>query len=570
MSKRKKAPETDVYGVPVLPKNVLRVAPLGGLGEFGKNMMTLEYEDDMIIVDCGQMFPDSDMLGVDSVIPDFTYIDQNFDRVRGLLLTHGHEDHIGALPYFLRDFDVPVYGSRLTLALVREKLREMHIEGGVELHEIHGRDKIQLGAFEIEFIQVTHSIPDAMMLAITTPLGTVFHTGDYKFDSEEEEETTDFFSLSKYGEKGVLAVFGDSTNVDREGSSPTEKSVYNGLRPIIAAAQKTVVLATFASGIHRIQTVLSLAKELGRKVALVGSSMERNFGEATKLGLLKYSDDWIVPHREFSRFPPEKRLLLCTGSQGEPLSALSRLAVDDLRAYKVELGDTIIFSARMIPGNEKGIYRTINHLYRRGARVITEKDGHVHASGHAYKDEIRQLYKILKPKYLAPIHGELRQLINHRDLGLSLGIPWEDIFILENGDALDFSATKATPHYMAGLAGQSMVDGKIFDPIEEIVLRDRKHLAEDGMIIIILVIDQKKLKIIAGPDIVSRGFVEVDRNEKLIEECKQVVVDAFEGCPKEGKEEWEVVKSAVRKALRKFLKDETDRYPVILPVVIEI
>lgn len=558
----------DTVALPRLRPDRLRIVPLGGVGEFGKNMMTMEYGGDMIIVDCGQMFPEADMFGVDSVIPDFSYVADRVKSLRGLILTHGHEDHIGAVPYFLRDFDCPVYGSRLTMEFVRAKVEEMNLGHDPEFHEIRARQKIKLGAFEIEFLQVTHSIPETMALAITLPIGTIVHTGDYKFDTSEDE-TSDFFTLSRYGESGVLALLGDSTNVDREGHSPTEKSVREGLIPLIATAPAGVILATFASGLHRVQTAMNVAQLLDRKVFLAGRSMERNFAIATKLGLIHYPEGLVLPLREINRTPPKRRLLLSTGSQGEPDSALARLALDSHKGYKIEPNDTVIISARMIPGNEKGIYRMINHLYRRGARVITEKDAPIHASGHAYREEMRALYRMLKPQFLIPIHGELRNLIGQRELAMSLAMSEDDIFIMENGDAIDLGSESAE-HYRAKLAGQVLVDGKVMDQLDEVVLRDRKHLSEDGMVIVILAIDLQSHKIIAGPDIVTRGFIEVDSNEKLIAECKKVVANAFEDCGVESREDYEVVKDAVRKALRRFLRLETDRYPIILPVVMEI
>lgn len=549
--------------------NKLRVVPLGGLGEFGKNMMAFEFGGDMILVDCGQMFPEEEMLGVDAVIPDFKYVADRVDRLQAIILTHGHEDHIGAIPYFLRDFDVPVYGSRLTLELVRQKLREMEIEDECELHEIQGRSRIQLGAFNVEFLHVSHSIPQSMALAITLPIGTIIHTGDYKFDSSEDGESSDFFTLSRYGETGVLLLLADSTNVGREGTSPSEKSVEEGLRPIIAACKGTIILSTFSSGLHRVQTSLHLAKELGRKVFIAGLSLERNVATATKLGLLNYPEKLIMPLKHLPHVKPHERMMLVTGSQGEPLSALSRLALDAFKPYRVQPDDQVILSARMIPGNEKAIFRMINHFYRRGARVITEKDAMIHASGHAYQEEMRQLYRMLKPRYFAPIHGELRQLIGNGELAEGIGVPPENIFILENGDTLDVDQNSGV-HRRADLAGQVLVDGRVIDQLEEVVLRDRQHLSEDGMVIVILAIHKRSLQIIAGPDIVSRGFVEVDRNEELIAACKEVVISAFESCAPEGKEEWEVVKSTVKKELRRFLGEKTDRYPVILPVVLEI
>lgn len=554
---------------PGLRDAVLRVVPLGGLGEFGKNAMALEYGGDLILVDCGMMFPEEDMLGVDAVIPDFGYIEDRVEKLRAVFLTHGHEDHIGAATHFVRDFDVPIYGSPLTLALVEGKLREMGLYEKSDLREVDARERIRAGAFEVQFLQMTHSIPQAYALAITLPIGVVIHTGDYKFDPSDETETTDFYTLTQYGEKGVLLLMGDSTNVDRRGHSPGEKSVLEALRPIVADADGTVILSTFSSALHRLQSVLTLAEELHRKVFLAGFSLERNFQTATRLGLLKYREGTVLPFKEIDRFDKRGRILMVTGSQGEPLSVLSRMARDDFRGYRVSGADTVVFSARMIPGNERAIYRMINHFYRRGARVITERDAPVHASGHAYEDEMLQLYRIARPRFFVPIHGELRQLIGNGELAARVSVDPRNVFILENGDVLDVKAEAASV-YRAGFAGEVLVDGKVFDHVEEVVLRDRKHLAEDGMVIVILAIDKRTLEITAGPDIVTRGFVEVERNESLIEDCKAVVIRAFEECERESKEDWEIVKTTVRKALRKFLRVETDRYPVILPVVIEI
>lgn len=571
MARKKKSanPRPEIPGYIEPDPDRLRIVPLGGLGEFGKNMMAFEYGGDMIIVDCGQMFPDHEMLGVDSVIPDFTYIADRVDRLRGIILTHGHEDHIGAIPYFLRDFEVPVYASRLTLEFVRSKLREMDIEDRADLHEIEGRQRFKLGKFEVELLRVTHSIPDSMAVAITLPIGTIIHTGDYKFDASAKDETSDFFTLSRYGEEGVLALLADSTNIGREGISPPEESVLEGLRPIVSAARGAVILSTFSSALHRVQTVLTLAEEAGRKVFLAGLSLERNFAIASKLGLLHYPEGLVLPIKDAQSLAPCQRLLIAAGSQGEPRSALSRLALESFKKYRIAQGDTVILSARMIPGNEKSIFRMINHFYRRGARVITDRDAAVHASGHAYAGEMSQLYRMLRPKYFVPIHGELKQLMDNGELAASHGIERENIFIMDNGDTLDMDP-KFAEKRRGDLAGQVLVDGKMIDQLEEVVLRDRKHLAEDGMIIIILAIDRRTLKIIAGPDIVSRGFIEVDTNEALIAQCKEVVIEAFEACVSEEKEEWDVVKTQVRKALRSFLKKSTDRYPVILPVVMEV
>ena len=549
--------------------NKLRIVPLGGVGEFGKNMMTLEYGEDMVVVDCGQMFPDHDMLGVDTVIPDFGYIAERSEKLRGVILTHGHEDHIGAIAHFLRDFDTPVYGSRLTLEIVRSKLKDATTLAEPRLHEIQGGTLIRLGEFRVEFLRVAHSMPDSMALAISLPIGKIIHTGDYKLDPSDPDESQGDSSLARTVESGLLMLLADSTNVDREGTSPSEQSVLDGLRPILESAEATVIVSTLASCLHRIQTVLTLAEELGRKVSIVGFGLERNFEIGTRLGLLDYPEDLMLPLHMARNLDPRERLLVMSGCQGEPQSSLFRMSLGTLRGYRIQPGDTVILSARMIPGNERAIYRMTNHLYRRGARVITDRDAPVHASGHAYSAEMLRLYRSLRPQYFIPVHGELRQLIRNGELAASIPMDKDKVLIIENGDTLDLDAN-GVEHRRAGLAGQVLLDGKVFDPLEEVVLRDRKNLSEDGMIIVILVIDKRTLEITAGPDIVSRGFVEVDTNEDLMEECKEVVVRAFEACEKEGKEEWDLVKTSVRKALRKFLRAETDRFPVILPVIIEL
>lgn len=551
----------------------LRVIPLGGIGEFGKNCMVLEYGEDMILVDCGQKFPEDEMFGVDLVIPDFSYVISNAERLRGVVLTHGHEDHIGSIAYFLRqmpEMDLPIYGSRLTLALVREKLMEMDVDGSAELIEVDSWQKFFLGQFEVEFLPVHHSFPQSMSLFIHLPIGTVVHTGDYKFEQIDGLAHPEIEALGRLGESGrVLLLMADSTNVNRDGVSPTEQMVREGLAPLLAAASRTVILATFSSSLYRVQTVLDLAVECGRKVAVCGYSLERNFAIATELGLLHYPAGLILPLNELIHQPATRRLLLTTGTQGEPLSALSRLSLNSFKGYAVQPEDLVILSSRIIPGNERAIYRMINHFYRRGAQVITERDGMVHGSGHAYRGEMKQLIELVRPRHFIPVHGELRNLIKHRDLALSTGIPEDNVHIIENGMQIEFSEDQVICE-QTDWSGQVLVDGKLIEGVEEVVLRDRKHLAEDGIITVILAIDSHSHQIIAGPDIVSRGFVVMDENEELIQTCRKLVIRAYEDCDKESQGEWEVVKVAVRKALRKYLRESMDRYPVILPVVVEI
>jgi ribonuclease J len=557
----------------------LRVTPLGGLGEFGKNCLAVEMDGDLIVLDCGLKFPEDDMLGVDLVIPNFDFVQQSVGRLRGLVLSHGHEDHIGATPYFVRQMaqagighPVPILATRLTLELTRQKLEELGVAGQAELIEIVPGERRRMGGFDLEFLPVTHSMPMAMAVALRLPMGMTLYTGDLKFDPTDHDghakALRDF--AGRLPPEGLALLMADSTNADREGISPREESVRVGLGQAFAAAPNAIIMAVFASSLHRVQTALELAREMGRKVAVCGYSLERNFDIATRLGLIHGHESLTLPLAELTRLPPNRRLILTTGTQGEPLSALSRLSLGSFKGYKIAPGDTVILSSRIIPGNERGIYRMINHFYRRGARVVTERDAPVHASGHAYRGEMGVLLDLLRPRHLMPIHGELRNLIGHRDLALAHGLDASRVHVLENGMSLEMDADGSVVVLPTDWAGQMLVDGKLMDGVDEVVLRDRRHLSCDGMLTVILVIDQHSHKIIAGPDIVSRGFVLMDQNEALIERCKQLVVQTFEQSDKESQEEWAVVKAAVRKALRKFLAVQTDRYPVILPVVVEI
>ena len=555
------------------PPGTLRTIPLGGLGEFGKNSMIIEYEEDMILLDCGQKMPEADMFGVDLVIPDFSYLFENLERLRAVVLTHGHEDHIGGIPYLLRQLPgrcVPIYGSRLTLALVRHKVREEEIEDRCDLIEVHEEIPVDIGVFQLDFVPVSHSIPMSMAIFIRTPIGTLLHTGDYKLDTHPDGECPTLAGLRRHAERdGVLLLMADSTNVDRKGHSPTEDYVREGLDGVFEKTDGTIILATFSSSLSRVQTVLDLALKHGRKVAVCGFSLERNFGIAAELGLLKYPEQLTRTISELNQVPPGDRLIITTGSQGEPNAALSRMATNTFKGYRVKVGDTIILSSRMIPGNERGIYRMINNFYRHGARVVTERDAPVHASGHACRGEMQQLLEAVKPRFLMPVHGELRQQVLHRDLGLEMGIPWENIPILENGEHALIDAKRCRLERSAW-SGQVMVDGKLLEGVHEVVLRDRRYLSGDGMLTAIIVIDKASHKIVGGPDIVSRGFVMMDDNEQLINECKQIVVRAFEDCNPEEQEDWEIVKLEVRRALRKYIGFRMERYPVILPVVVEI
>ncbi|MCE5228920.1 ribonuclease J [bacterium] len=551
----------------------LRVMPLGGVGEFGKNCLALEYGKDMIIIDCGQKFPEDDMFGIDLVIPDFSYIVEHADRLRGIVLTHGHEDHIGGLPHLIRQLGtsrIPIYGSRLTLALVTAKLFELEPDYEPILMPVEGFERGKMGVFDVEFLPVSHSMPHAMALVIETPIGRLFHTGDYKLECEGANGSplpAPFQRLDL--NDPFLLLMADSTNVDREGFAPTEDQVREGLDPILSAAQGTVIMATFSSSLYRVQTGLDLAIKTGRKVAVCGLSLERNFAIATELGLIHYPDYLVRPLAEVVRLPPRQRLLLFTGTQGEPESALARLSRNAFKGYRITEGDTVILSSRIIPGNEKPIWRMINNFYRHGGRVITERDARVHGSGHACRGEMRRLIDIIRPGYFMPVHGEMRQLIIHRELAVECGVPADRVLVFENGTQLELAKSGATLT-PTDWAGQVLVDGRSMGGVEEVVLRDRKYLSEDGIVTVILVIDQHTHKIIAGPDIVSRGFVSVEENESLLDDCRRVVTEAFEECDVESQEQWDVVKTAVRKALRRHLTEATDRFPVILPVVVEV
>ena len=552
----------------------LRVTPLGGVGEFGKNCMAIECGEDMILVDCGLKFPEDEMLGIDKVIPDFSYVIEHAERLRGIVLTHGHEDHIGAVAFLARQLGPartpPIYGSPLTLALVASRLAEMPPDQAPALAPVRGHERARLGTFEIEFLPVAHSMPEAMALSIDTPAGRLFHTGDYKMDegAADSPMPAPFNRLDL--DRPCLMLMADSTNVDREGFSPLERDVAAGMAPLVAGADGTVVVATFSSSLHRVRTVLELARQCGRKVAVCGLSLERNYAIATELGLLEASEELVRPLSEVVRMAPEQRLLMFTGTQGEPESALARLSRDAFRGYRIQPGDLVILSSRIIPGNERRIWRMVDHFYRHGARVTTERDAMVHGSGHAYRGEMRRLLELMRPRYFMPIHGEARQLILHRDLAIQCGVNPDRVLVVDNGVQVELSDGEGAIMTPTGWAGQVMVDGRVMDGVEEVVLRDRRHLSADGMLTVILVIDTRTRRIIAGPDIVSRGFVCMDGNEPLIEECKEVVIRTFEQCDLEGQEEWDTVKTSLRKALRRFLSLRTDRYPVILPVVVEI
>jgi ribonuclease J len=548
----------------------LNVIPLGGLGEIGLNMMAYQHGDDIIIADCGLMFPEPDMLGIDYVIPDITWLRERRDCVRAICLTHGHEDHIGALPFVLQELNVPVYGTALTLGFVNEKLKEYKLDGVVELVTVKPRDTVELGCFQVEFLRVAHSVVDGCALAITTPEGVVIHTGDFKIDQTPVDgELTDLARLSSYGDKGVLALFSDSTNVEREGYTISEKYVGEAFADIFPKCRGRIIVAAFSSNIHRVQQVADVAIACGRKILLNGRSMIANVRIARQLGYLNIPDDMLLDLRELAYLPPEQVCMVTTGSQGEPMSSLTRIALDDHKQIKLERGDTVILSSRFIPGNERTISELINHLYRRGAEVYHEKVSEVHVSGHASQEELKLMMNIVRPRFFMPIHGEYRHLVKHIQLAQKVGIPKERCILAVNGEVVAFYADTAAIIEKVE-SGRVFVDGKGVGDVGNVVLKDRKHLSEDGMVVVIIGINQSSGELIHGPDIVSRGFVFEDESQEYLETARGIVVDALDELNDEMRRDSEEVKTVVRQVLRRFFKKTIERRPVILPVVMEM
>jgi ribonuclease J len=548
----------------------LKFIPLGGLGEIGLNMAVFEYGEDIIIVDCGLMFPEPYMLGIDIVIPDITYLLERADKVRGILLTHGHEDHIGALPFVLRELNPPIYGTALTLGLVRGKLKEYSLDDKVELRVVKPRDIVSLGAFSVEFIRVAHSIVDGCALAIRSPEGVVIHTGDFKIDQTPVDgELTDLATFSRYGEAGVLALMADSTNVEREGYTLSEKLVGEAFDEIFPRLSGRIIVAAFSSNIHRVQQVVDAAARSGRKVLLNGRSMITNVQIARELGYLRIADDILIDLKELPRIPKEEVCMITTGSQGEPMSALTRIAMDDHKQIKLEEGDTVILSSRFIPGNERTISELINHLYRRGAEVIHEKVSEVHVSGHASQEELKLIQNLVRPRYFVPVHGEYRHLVKHAQLAQRVGLAKERCILAVNGDVIAFSGGEACIIDRVE-TGRVFVDGKGVGDVGNVVLKDRKHLSEDGMVVVIIGINQGTGEIIYGPDIVSRGFVFEDESQQYLDEAKKVVLDTLALVNPEVLADWSEVKLEVRRVLRRFFNKTIERRPVILPLILEM
>ena len=547
----------------------LKVIPLGGLGAIGKNMMVLEYGDSMLVVDTGLMFPDDEMLGIDLVLPDFSYVVENKDRVLGVIVTHGHEDHVGALPYLLKEVNVPVYGTRLTLGLLNTKLGEHGLQGKTSLKEISPSKDLELGPFRIEFLEVSHSIPDGVGLGIHTPVGTVVHSGDFKLDQTPiDGRPTAMHRFAQLGSNGVLLLFSDSTNADRPGFTGPERSVGEKLDGIFALAQGRIIVASFASHIHRIQQVINTAARHGRSLAIIGRSMVKNVNIASNLGYLSVPEGLIVRPQDVAMLPPDRVVVLSTGSQGEPLSALARMASRDHPSVEIMKGDTVIISARPVPGNETSVNRTIDRLFAAGARVIYEASAGVHVSGHAAAEELKVMLNLVRPKFFMPVHGEHRHLYFHAELARATGIPDDHIFLLENGDILELEPDHAevTGRVQAGMI---LVDGFAMGDLQELVLRDRQHLASDGLVMVVVVRSAQDGKVVGEPEVVFRGFAHAEP-EELTEAARRLVIELLGSPEMEQVSDLGLVKNQVHDVLQKYLRKQSGRRPMVLPVIVEV
>jgi len=544
--------------------------PLGGLGEIGKNMMAVRLGESILLIDCGLMFPEEELLGIDVVIPDITYLLENKEKLCGIVLTHGHEDHIGALPYLIKQLNIPVYATKLTLGLLHGKLKEQGIAETVNLKVVKPRDIISIGSFKVEFIRVSHSIPDAVAVAIYTPLGVLVHTGDFKMDhTPVDGEVIDFCRFAQLGEKGVLVLMSDSTNVERPGYTPSESVVGQTFDETFRYARERVIIATFASNVHRLQQAIIAARQYGRKVAVIGRSMVNVISIAQELNYVHIPNGTLIDLDEANRLPKDKVVLLSTGSQGEPMSALTRMAWGDHRQVEILPGDTVIISASPIPGNEKLVARIIDLLFKKGANVIYEHASGIHVSGHSSQEELKMMLNMVKPKFFVPVHGEYRMLIKHARLAESMGIPAGNIFVAENGQVLEFTRRSGRVNGKV-TAGRILVDGLGIGDVGNIVLRDRRHLSQDGILIVVVAMSRDSGLIIAGPDIVSRGFVYVRESEKLFEEAREIVRGAIDKCSEKGPSEWRSIKSHVRETLGKYLYEKTRRRPMVMPIIMEV
>ncbi|MDR0885792.1 MAG: ribonuclease J [Clostridiales Family XIII bacterium] len=550
------------------PAGALKVIPLGGLHEIGKNITAFEYNNEILVVDCGMSFPEDDMFGIDVVIPDFDYLVKNKQKVKGVIITHGHEDHIGGIPYLLKRMNVPVYATPLTLGLLKNKIKEHGLQG--DFRTIHSGDLLRIGPFKIECIRTTHSIADALAFAIETPVGTVFHTGDFKVDyTPVDGEPIDFQKLAAIGSKGVILMMSDSTNALREGSTKSEQSIENVMEKIFDNTDSRIIVATFASNVHRIQTIINTAVRHGRKVALSGRSMLNILDIAMELGYIKIPKSSLMDLKDTRNIPDSKLCIITTGSQGEPMSALARMANNEHRDIRIKKGDKIVLSSSPIPGNEKSVSSIVNKLFEEGADVVYSEIADIHVSGHAQSDELRLLQMLIRPKFFMPVHGEYRHLKQHAHIAETLGTPKQNIFIMENGDMLEIKDGKAVNHKEKVPAEPVFVDGLGVGDISAIVLRDRKLLSESGLLILVATIDSKTGKVVEGPDIISRGFVYVKENEDMIADLREIAKKKLKELEHANKKDWATLKAAVRDELRRSIYGKTKRNPVILPIFME-
>lgn len=547
----------------------VRIIPLGGCGEIGRNMTVIETNDDLVVVDCGLMFPDDEMFGVDIVINDFTYLRERREKFRGIFVTHGHEDHIGGIPYLLREFSVPVVGTPLTLALIKAKSREQKM-GDVAYVSVEPGARVAYGSIEAQFVHINHSVAGACALAIRTPVGTIFHTGDFKFDQTPVDgKPADFASIAKIGEEGVLCMLSDSTNAERPGHTLSERVVGEAFTTIFNRAKGRIVVASFASNVPRIQQVIEHAIRFDRKIAFLGRSLQNVLHFASELGYLKLPADRVIKIEQVDDFPPEKVCVMTTGSQGEPMSALTRMSVRDHAKFKIVPGDTVVISATPIPGNEKGVYKTINNLYRLGANVVHGTDGKSHVSGHASQEELLLMLNLVRPEFFVPVHGEYRMLVHHGKLATQTGVDPHNVFVVENGDVLEFTheySDKVGKTY----GGNVLVDGSGVGDIGEAVLRDRRLLAGDGIMMVVVTIDAEEARVVAGPDIISRGVFYIPESDGILDELRAELVRLIEGVSVEAMRDVNSMKEHIRSGLAKSIYTRLKRRPVIIPVVMEV
>ncbi|MBQ3553954.1 MAG: ribonuclease J [Clostridia bacterium] len=549
----------------------LKIIPLGGLNEIGKNMTAFEFGGDIIVLDCGIAFPDDDMPGIDMVIPDISYLIKNQSKVRAIVLTHGHEDHIGAIPYFLKEINVPIYGSRLTLGLVEIKLKEHNLLSKTKLHRVRAGDTAKIGAFRVEFIRTNHSIPDAMALAIHTPIGTIVHTGDFKVDCTPiEGQMIDLAKFGELGKNGVLALLSESTNVERPGYTMSESTVGDSFDNIFRNhTDQRIIVATFASNVHRVQQIINSAYRFGRRVAFSGRSMESVAEVAMQLGYMTVPDNVIISIDDIKKYRPNQLVIITTGSQGETMSALTRMAFSDHKKVEINRGDLVIVSATPIPGNEKPISNVINELFKKGAEVIYKSLENIHVSGHACQEELKLILALTKPKYFIPVHGEFRHLRQHALLAEKMGIPSKNIIVGDVGKVIELGPNSCK---IGGTvpSGIVLVDGLGVGDVGNIVLRDRKHLAEDGIIIVVVTMSKNTGAILSGPDVISRGFVYVRESEDLMEEAKAIALSSLERSAQRHQTDWASLKGGLKSSLSDYLYSKTKRKPMILPIIMEI